>query len=263
MKNVAILFSGHIRSYDALKEVIGSYEKNLVNCNPNYNFKFFMHTWGFLDWNHDGTVYASYQTDEKKILNIVNLEKILITENINPILINGEDRIHGQYKSAYECNNLKKEYENEDFVFDISIRTRCDLKICDPLDLSLVDTSCFNITNDAFGFSDWFCVSSSKLIDYYCDLVLNLESLVEENAQHGCYGIYDVSQHSVLMLHLKRIKHGLSFDDFVDLKVNYEYNKFYENDIKDIKKYLKKIDFLYYLIRTDGRPNETFKKGYR
>jgi hypothetical protein len=41
MKNVAILFSGHIRSYDALKEVIGSYEKNLVNCNPNYNFKFF------------------------------------------------------------------------------------------------------------------------------------------------------------------------------------------------------------------------------
>ena len=65
------------------------------------------------------------------------------------------------------------------------------------------------------------------------------------------------------MLHLKRIKHGLSFDDFVDLKVNYEYNKFYENDIKDIKKYLKKIDILYYLIRTDGRPNETFKKGYR
>jgi hypothetical protein len=131
------------------------------------------------------------------------------------------------------------------------------------LDLSIIDTSCFNITNDAFGFADWFCISSSKLIDYYSDLILNLESLVDENLKYGCYGKYSVDQHHLLLLYLKKIKHGLSFDDFVDLKINPEYNESYEKDAKEIENYVKRIDFLYYLIRSDGRSNDTFKKGYR
>lgn len=270
MKNVAVLLSGHIRSYDALKEVIDSYEKNLVDSNPDYNFKFFIHTWNFLDWYFDDYqgrrgFYIKEETEEQKILKIINPEKLLITENKNPILLNGEDRIYGQYKTVHECNNLKKEYENEnpDHVFDISIRTRCDLKICDPLNLSLVDTSRYNITNDEFGFADWFCASSPKLIDYYCDLVLNLESLSKEILDHGCYGHHDVNQHTLLLLHLKRINHGLTFEDFVDLKLNLNHQEVYEQDARQIKSYINRIDFLYYIIRTDGRENETFKKGYK
>jgi hypothetical protein len=260
---VAVLLSGHVRSYESLQQVVEGMEENLIKINPEYDFKFFMHTWNFLDWNHDGTVYCTYNTESQKILDIINLEKLSITENKNPILVNNDDRTHGQYTSVNECNKLKKEFENKNFSFDISIRTRCDLKICEPLDLSIIDTSCFNITNDAFGFADWFCVSSSKLIDYYSDLILNLESLVDENLKYGCYGKYSVDQHHLLLLHLKKIKHGLSFDDFVDLKINSEYNKSYEKDAKEIENYVKRIDFLYYLIRSDGRPNDTFKKGYR
>ena len=91
---------------------------------------------------------------------------------------------------------------------------------------------------------------------------MDLESLVDENLKYGCYGKYSVDPHSLLLLHLKKIKHGPSFDDFVDLKLSPEYNKFYEKDAKEIENYIKRIDFLYYLIRSDGRRNDTFKKGY-
>ena len=159
---VAVLLSGHVRSYESLQQVVEGIEKNLIKINPEYDFKFFIYTWSKLDWLRDGTsVSSNTNTDRNKIYDIIKFEDILIGEFTNPILINGSDRIYGQYSSVYKCNELKKNFEEKNYKFDICIRTRLDLKICEPIDLSSLDYSCYNITKDAFGFADWFCISSS------------------------------------------------------------------------------------------------------
>ena len=60
-------------------------------------------------------------------------------------------------------------------------------------------------------------------------------------------------------MHLKNKGHELKKSDLDDLGIH---NSLYDENFK-IEKYINRIDFLYYLIRSDGRPNDTFKKGYR
>jgi len=261
MKKVAVLLSGHIRSYNVLSEVIDSLKINLLEQNKNYEFKFFIHTWDKLDWHRENSnIHSNTTTDKNKIFDIVNVENLLIDKIENPIIINNSDRIYGQYFSVYKCNELKKKFEEENFKFDISIRTRLDLKICQPINLSELNYSQYHITNDKFGFADWFCISSSKLIDYYSNVVLHLENLVDQiNNVNGFISSIGPDPHTILQMHLKNHGHELSRFDLDDLNIH---NSLYDKSTI-VKKYINRIDFLYYLIRSDGRPNETFKKGYR
>jgi hypothetical protein len=261
MKKVAVLLSGHIRSYDVLLEVVNGLKSNLLKTNANYQFKFFIHTWDKLDWfRGNSNIHSNIHTDKNQIFNIIDVEDILIGSNPNPIVINGNDRISGQYLSVYRCNELKKKFEEQNYKFDISIRTRLDLKICEPIDLSSLDYSCYNITNDHFGFADWFCISSTELMDYYSDTILSLEKLVEQvNDIQGFVPSIGPDPHTILQMHLKNKGHELKKSDLDDLDIH---NSLYDKNL-EVEKYINRIDFLYYLIRSDGRPNETFKKGYR
>lgn len=189
---VALCFSGHLRTFRATWKNI---KKNIIDVlQPDI----FLHT-----WNQVGITTSSkregiyhYKTYSKKEFEENELQKALdmyqpikyeiedqkdIKFNITDIIkkrsmIGDFDRFYFQMYSYYRANQLKKEYENKNnFIYDMVIRARPDIKYPEGIPFEKMDTS-KNIVyssdhrNGTFPrLRDPFAVGNSFSIDQYCE----------------------------------------------------------------------------------------------
>jgi len=262
MKNVAILLTGHIRTYEILEEVINQIKKNIINNNQGFKFYIFLHTWKYFDHLIERNSLAYNVIDPQIINKINNFDDFSITEyHKNPILVKNKDSLFSMYLSNLLCNELKINYEkNNNIQMDLSIRLRADMAVDSPINLHKINPNNLYFTNDEFGFPDWFCISSSKNIDYYCNLINHLEDLIFEIKNDGCFGNFEEDHHNVLLKHLIRKGFGLSCTQLLNLKIPVE--PMLEN-VKDINYFMKlesiilQIDFQYWFLRNNQGLKDT------
>ncbi len=134
MINIAILLTGHVRTY---QQTFQSFFSNIINLN---NVKIFCHCWNTIGhiascwWSKNGDGNQS-EIDKLDIKNKYNPAKILIEEQKNFISQNkfynevgGYSAVHSQWLSIYQAYKLMEEYEKEnDMRFDVVLKTRYDI----------------------------------------------------------------------------------------------------------------------------------------
>jgi len=250
-KKVAILLRGHIRNYEVLNLCIKNLEHFLVNENPNYDFYFFLQTWSFLDWDHDNTPYKNVRTDAQLIKEIKD-DIIIGIDEFDLFL----DRTHSQYKIIYRSNVSKSSFEEKNNTkFDIVLSTRPDLIINSKFNLDDINVNTFTLTHDDGWFGDWFCISSSPLMDYYADLYNNIPDLETEIRTKGIFNNYNPDPHALLVLHLLKGGFCFSLEAMIELRMSDKLPShiFHTN--------LEQYYIDYYIKRVDGRQNAVFKKA--
>ena len=272
-KKIAVLLSGHIRTYEMFNQVLISLINNFDKHNyDDYSFYYFLHTWSTIDPNSDTP------TSYEKLKDLFNFSGVFIDEykTFPEIQLGWEKRPELYYheKQAYnilsmhysiqETNDLRKNFSIENNIeFDAVIRTRPDLIICEPIDFSKVDFSKYNFPDDAFGFADWFCIASPDLMDHYCSFLKDYDTIVPNVEHHGCFGIHKVDNHNLLLYHLLSIGHGFPINKIKELRLAVD-EKHYEDElyISKQKHDIQIVDFEYYLLRPGGK-RDTFHKKYR
>jgi hypothetical protein len=188
---VALLLSGHFRSYDKAYKTL---EKNVLDiCNPDI-FISSEETIGYNNQTNGG------RGDEHLIyvpLNIVNLEqlyhpkKILIEQrqkySIQKYMhrlghgSRGAEQMFGMFYGINKANQLKIEYEKENnFRYDVVIRCRPDLFFDSPLDRNELENSLhggvyFPKFGNYSGLNDQFAFGNSSNMDLYARVYNNLD----------------------------------------------------------------------------------------
>jgi hypothetical protein len=264
-KNVAICFSGHLRTHDIFQTVYKSIITNLVNTNPNYRFFIFIHSWNKLDHNIPSATHTVDINSELlkiighpikfSITSPVKLESKFIYDNFSryPNVKEIENRklynCFSQYTSIYRANQLKKEFEKETNIkFDVSIRTRSDLQIASPIYLDKLNMNTFNMTDDDFGFPDWFCIASSELMDYYSDLINHFDELIKQISNNEFCNNIKVDQHNLLIMHLLNKGYGENTKEILKYcrdAIKPDINKDYESKIRIP---INRFDFDYWFL---------------
>lgn len=194
---VALCFSGGIRN---LEDNYESIKRCLIEP---LNADVFIHGWYFKvdELNNTHKMYRKKETDESKVLLLLKpkkykfeiydknkenemIEKFEINRikekyQDNPYLCQLYPNTCGMFYSINQSNELKKLYEKENnFTYDIVIRCRPDFEYYTLLNeevLNLVKENNILMPLDNYAFvtqqCDKFAIGSSKIMDYYCDLI--------------------------------------------------------------------------------------------
>ena len=125
--------------------------------------------------------------------------------------------------SIYKCNELKKEYEKQNnFKYDLVIRTRLDFGFHEPLNINEYDPKFIYVPNDfgtkRYGFNDQFAIGSSYNMDIYSDVFNKIEYTLNS------YG--DLMGHEQLIQkHLENNKIDFILKDFKNFLWRHEGNR--------------------------------------
>lgn len=179
----AICFSGELRSIDKTYPIL---KDKLMNRFSDYDI--FYHT-----WNDDPDLYKLHYIEKDEHTKNILIENRLTLPEREIFHKNkrSEVFVQGMLRQLYclkMCNNLKKNYENENnFKYDIVVRARPDLLIVNNTSLERTvetwDYKNYVYTtdhDDHGGYNDRFYFSNSEnmdflldrldLLDYYADL---------------------------------------------------------------------------------------------
>lgn len=194
-KRIALCLSGQLRFVNrAYTEVIYPFvlEGNGIDV--------FIHTWA-IDDDQDGRPYINGSghimgnpVDKNVMLDILNLYnpvKCLIQKQVefeygkySERAMPGirSDYMYSMFYSIYKANQLKIDYERENnFKYDIVIRSRFDVKLMSKIDLAVptdkmyLPSGCFDSTK---GYVDCFGYSNSELMNVYCDTFNHIDRIL-------------------------------------------------------------------------------------
>jgi hypothetical protein len=216
---IALCFSGQPRF---VKETYQNYLDNLII--PNNIEDIFVHTWWdaeklneplLTSWNDVGYhIKIFLESDTIEFIQNNYQPKKIITEKetfkhyigageFGKIQITQPHIFQSMVNSIYKCNQLKKQYEEENnFKYDLVIRTRTDINILDKIDLS--NLSLFNKLYIPGGIgvlnydsiNDQFAIGNSDIMDIYSNLYLCMNEFTNRkcffNSEH-LYYVYFVN----------------------------------------------------------------------
>ena len=224
---VAILLSGHIRTWESCKSNF------LIHFNKFGDVPdVFIHTYRqkVNSYNGDDGKQTDLNDDEvKDLFKELNVKKIVIeNDNVhmdefmknysiysNGILL----PVYGQGMKLMLCNKLRKEYEQENnFKYDVIVRTRFDILINSELDYSLAlknPSTIYNCYGGTYGFpNDMFAFGARDVMDIYCDrLQYSIKLLIEtRNNDKFCShtSLKYISETPVSQLERGRVKRDTS-----------------------------------------------------
>lgn len=166
----AISFSGQSRF---VKEGLSTLQKNLHNFEE---YDVFIHTW-------QGPLSSDVYLYQPKDC-IIEPQKDVIPADFN--LRDNSHFVHfSMFYSMRESLRLKSEYENKNgFKYDVVLRTRFDIGLETPLDLTAFDVKKGVYSPDVCGnslvISDWFNFGSSENIDTYSLIYENIVSFYKQ-----------------------------------------------------------------------------------
>lgn len=180
---VAICLSGQPRNSELCYPFIMD---NIVNCNKEHDFDFFIHTWEGSDGSSSWE--SSIDNDKTDVIKLYNPKKYLIEPQkifnndvgdcIGDGVGNMSKRMKSMFYSIFKCNELKIEYEKENnFTYDCVIRIRFDLQLESPL---IIDMDLNKLTvkdeksHDEWAINDHIAISNSKNMDVYSNMYNNL-----------------------------------------------------------------------------------------
>lgn len=177
---IAICISGQPRNLN--KSYPGIKEKLLDPYSPDV----FIHTWYNKEdigtnrvnsWGHKieenlnqftlSNIFEKYNPKKFKIENQINFCLPLELQDTNYHF-----NMTSMLYSMNEANNLKKQYEAENnFKYDVVIRTRFDLNILDELNILSLDLNnkihCLNDCSHYNGVNDQFAIGNSQNMDIF------------------------------------------------------------------------------------------------
>jgi hypothetical protein len=206
---VAVCLTGHMRTWEAC---FPSFKRYIIDI---YNPDIFIHTWDKLNTKTNNNNYINDDSvNINSIIEQYNPKDIIIEnwadvknsiENRSKYFINKgiyDDPVNtiSQHRKWFLCNELKNNYEKSHQIsYEIVLKTRPDVVFTDNFIFN-VDNLIYTPTLYSYEtISDILAYGSSHLINIYCDIYNNLES------------IYDISQlrryslfnpHNVLMNYL-------------------------------------------------------------
>jgi len=172
--NIAICFSGQIRSLDKTYESIDNFIKNSFE-----NHKIFAH----IPKDKSSDVFKDYFPNAETLVekDPSYMRTKLKKQQFNSVKIKFNNSLSRsrqahmlQLYGIYRANLMKKDYEiNNDMRFDWVLRCRSDIKFyTKKINLSALDNSFIYTPNfhQWEGINDRFVLSSSKNMDMFCDL---------------------------------------------------------------------------------------------
>lgn len=204
---IALCLSGQPRD---IKIGFKFIEKYLIKPNDVHDIDIFCHAW--YDPEEVGKSFTSAQQypyghvgmlekdTDQYILNKIKPKKFLLEKQINFIeYVQGfkthvnakQDMLSSMFYSMFVCNNIKKEYEVENnFVYDLVVRTRYDIAYFEPIILSkyysllnkIIVPKNYQLDQDIFGsvnkpMPDIFSFSNSKNMDIFCSVYPNMKQI--------------------------------------------------------------------------------------
>lgn len=190
----ALCISGHLRTF------LDNYKSVKENILDRLNCDVFIHTWETLGMSYrftDGNLHFTetrnlveriHQLYKPKQIVIEKTKNFTITPLMRQRLIDGRDipGIIGMYYKIEQCNNLKREYEqNGGFIYDCVIRFRGDLWVEQPIPIN-DSTNLHHVFLPMYGnfggACDQFAFGSSAMMDKYSSLYSNLDNLMRAGA---------------------------------------------------------------------------------
>jgi SAM-dependent methyltransferase len=183
----ALCISGHLRTFEENYRSVKENILDVLDCDV------FIHTWDILGLSYRFTDADLHVTETNlllpKIYQLYNPKKIIVEKTktfaVKPImqqrLIDHRDipGILSMYYKVEVCNDLKKEYEQENnFIYDCVIRFRGDLYVEHPIPID--DRTSFNNLflpsyGNFGGACDQFAFGGSAVMDKYSSIYSNLE----------------------------------------------------------------------------------------
>jgi hypothetical protein len=181
---VAICLSGQPRNSELCHPFIMD---NIVNCNKEHDFDFFIHTWegsdGSSSWESsiDGNKSNIIDLYKPKLFEIEQQKEFSDYIGGYPSILgefNQIKRVKSMFYSILKCNKLKSKFESDNnFKYDCVIRLRFDFQIETPLILDM-DLNMLSVKNekshDEWAINDHIAISNSKNMDTYSDLYNNI-----------------------------------------------------------------------------------------
>ena len=200
-KKAAICISGHLRSYKQGFEKLTEY---IIEPNLHlYDFDIFIDTWGSHDWRGEGAnndindelrdIISLYNPLNINIQKAFEFDTSIYRKFIKPGHVKKNsfgEHIPSMFYKIFKCNHLKIIHENElNFTYDVVFRYRSDFAITKKLLIHKFSGQLSNTIflaknsnpNEPIWYSDVFSFSSTKNIDFYSSLFLNLNGLVYQN----------------------------------------------------------------------------------
>lgn len=193
---IAVCISGQTRFVEKGYEYL---EDNLLESYPETDI--FVHTWydplkenENLEYNWNSGNVQKYSS--QSVLNIKELynPRNILIESPKTFFNFQEKTIENNYCSQFysikKCNELKQTYESENnFIYDIVIRTRFDWAYCNQIDFISLDLNHVyivdaNHTTNVRGnkhVNDQFAIGNSSNMNHYCSTYDNVGSYINEN----------------------------------------------------------------------------------
>jgi hypothetical protein len=170
---IALCFSGLIRPETFQK----SYENVFNSIIKTHNPDIFVHSW--LDDGLEAKELVLSTLKPKKFKIDEYSEKFREGYNFNSM-----------FKSIYESNELKKQYEIEnDLKYDVVIRYRYDIMIENIVDFTCYDMTKLNIKIGYIDklkvFNDIFAFSNSLNMDIFCDVYNNIDNILNNKIKNN------------------------------------------------------------------------------
>ena len=212
--NIALCLSGQPRD---LEEGINSLKKNILNCNPNYQFNIFAHCW--YDETLIGKPFDSAQKLQDKKMGVWKTNTPELIHSLKPKDLwfeypqefkefhsltltddASQSKMASLFYSIWQANEMKKNYEKVNrMTFDLVIRSRYDLFFYQSLDIKslnlpakdfILSPSRFqeirqNVFNGGKTLTDLFAVGTSKSMDVFCGVYPNFKNLYTELRANG------------------------------------------------------------------------------
>ena len=167
----AVCYSGQCRHPD--KHFGGQHDKYIFNVLRQYgSIDFFLHFWKTTETIR-GIILPDLNSEYKdKLLNLIKPKKYSFED---------QQQIHrmiSMYLSIYKCNELKKQFEQENrFKYDAVLRMRADFGFNHELPqyvLEQLDKIHVRDTGFGEGINDQFAIASSELMDIYANCFNNI-----------------------------------------------------------------------------------------
>jgi hypothetical protein len=190
---IAFCFSGQPR------DVRNTIEKIKESWSKNHEVDFFYHSW----WGNNNTPFRNDAPSDTysesifeyidRVLNPVNslIESPIFFEKryndsvhwpcYHPVFnLNPDQNIQSMFYSMKQCNELKKNYEQQNnFLYDAVVKCRFDYIFSKEYNLRDFDLNCLHTKNDCmhtyYAINDHIALSNSKNMDIYCSLFDSLE----------------------------------------------------------------------------------------
>lgn len=172
--------------------------RGIPNILKNLNFEFDVFQHGWWDSNSSNSLFT--KSNAAKLNDVVsepvhnnwiskmyenfNMKKLLLETQVPFSVPDILEKRKAYFANAfnicsslygiYKCNELKKEYENQNnFKYNFVIRIRLDFGFLEPIDIKNYDPNIIYVPSDfglkRYGFNDQFAIGSSSNMDVYSD----------------------------------------------------------------------------------------------